>query len=109
MSYNDYKKITQYYQIPKTNNKTYKELAENILADKLCKCIKKVRSSKKHNEALAISVCRNSIFKKRNIDFYTFKCKKGQNLLPKKGTKKNIKKFRKNINFNKTKKSKINK
>jgi hypothetical protein len=57
----------------------------------------------------AIGVCRKSIFKNRGIDFYNFKCKKGQKLLSKQGTKKQLNKFRKKIGFNKTKKSKKNK
>ena len=43
LSQTDYKKIIHYYQIKKQKNKTYKESAEDILANKLCKCIKKVR------------------------------------------------------------------
>ncbi len=40
------------------------------------------------------------------FDFYKFKCKKGQKLLPMKGTKKVLKKFSKKIGFNTTKKTK---
>ena len=74
----DYKKIAQFYDIPKPNNKSYKEIAEHVLAGKLCKCIKKVKSRQQVLEKAAIGVCRESIFKNRGIDFYTFKCKKGQ-------------------------------
>ena len=45
----DYKKITNYYQIPKSKNKTYKELAEDVLSSKLCKCIKSVDSYNQSN------------------------------------------------------------
>lgn len=105
----DYKKITQFYGIPKQNNKTYKDLAETVLADKMCKCIKKVRSNTNINEKRAIGICRESIFKNRNIDLYKFKCKKGASLVSKKGTKKKMRKFRKTIGFNKTKRAKKNK
>lgn len=105
----EYKKIAQFYDIPKPNDKSYKDIAEDVLAGKLCKCIKKVQSRQKVLEKAAIGICRESIFKNRGIDLYTFKCKKGQKLLPKKGTKKQLKKFRKKIGFNKTKKSKKNK
>ena len=105
----DYKKIAQFYNIPKPNNKSYKEIAEDVLAGKLCKCIKKVRSSQQVLEKAAIGVCRESIFKNRGIDFYNFKCRKGQKLISKKGTNTQVKKFRKKIGFNKTKKSKKNK
>ena len=37
----EYKKIAQFYNIPKASDKTYKEIAEDVLAGKLCKCIKK--------------------------------------------------------------------
>jgi hypothetical protein len=106
LSTSDYKKIAQFYQIPKQNNKTYKDISEGVLATKLCKCIKKVRNSRKVVESAAIGICRNSIFKNRNIDFYKFKCKKGYKLISKKGTRKNLKKFRKNIGFNKTRRGK---
>ena len=102
----DYRKIAHFYQIPKPNNKSYKEISEDVLASKLCKCIKKVRTSRQVDESAAIGVCSDSIFKNRNIDFYNFKCKKGAQLLPKKGTKRVLNKFRKKIGFNKTKKTK---
>jgi len=105
----DYKKIAQFYEIPKPTNKSYKEIAEDILAGKLCKCIKKVRSRQQVLEKAAIGVCRGSIFKNRGIDFYNFKCKNGQKLISKKGTKKQLHKFRWKIGFNKTKKTKKNK
>ena len=82
---------------------------EDMLAGKLCKCIKKVQSRRQIPEKAAIGLCRESIFKNRGIDFYKFKCKKGQKLLPMKGTKKVLKKFSKKIGFNTTKKSKKNK
>lgn len=106
LSISDYKKIAQFYQIPKPSNKSYKDISEHVLASKLCKCIKKVRNSRKVVETAAIGICRDSIFKNRNIDFYNFKCKKGYKLLSKKGTRKSLKKFRKNIGFNKTRRNK---
>lgn len=98
----DYTKIIKYYNIKKQKNITKKQHAEDILANKLCKCIKKVLPYSK-NESNAIGLCRNSIYKKRGIDFYNFKCKNQNKLIPKKGTLKKIKKFRKKIGFNKTK------
>ena len=83
----EYKKIAQFYEIPKPTNKSYKEIAEDILAGKLCKCIKKVKSRQQVLEKAAIGVCRKSIFKNRGIDFYTFKCKKVKNLFQKKERK----------------------
>jgi len=104
LSSTDYKKITQFYHIPKSTHKSYKEVAEDVLASKLCKCIKKVRSNKRLGESAAIGICRNSIFKKRRIDFSNFKCKKGHKLLSRKGNRSVLHKFRNKIDFNKTKK-----
>ena len=100
----DYKKIIKYYNIQSNGNHTDKELAENILATKLCKCIKQVNNYK-INEKAAIAICRKNIFKNRKIDFYNFKCKKSYKLLPKKNTIKTLNKFKKNIKFNRTKKN----
>jgi hypothetical protein len=109
LTQSDYRKIINYYQIPKQKNQTYKDTAENILATKLCKCIKKI-GLYDNNESVSISTCRERIFKNRGIDFYNFKCKNKQRFISKKGTTKKLKKFRKKIGFNKTKKSKkINK
>lgn len=111
LSFYDYKKIVKYYNLNKQKNKTYKETAEDILANKLCKCIKKAKpSNSSDNENTAISICRKSIYKNRGIDFYKFKCKNNNKLISKKGTtKKKIKKFRKKIGFNNTKKNNTNK
>ena len=43
----EYKKIARFYELPKPNNKSYKDIAEDMLAGKLCKCIKKVKKVKK--------------------------------------------------------------
>ena len=59
----DYKKIVDYYKLNKPKNISYKQLAENTLAGKLCRCIKKVKNDK-INEKAAIALCRENIFKK---------------------------------------------
>ena len=102
LSSSDYKKILDFYNVPKQNDRSYKNLAEDILADKLCKCIKSVKKKPSITEKSAIGICRNSIFKKRNMDFYTFECKKEAKLHGKKNTKRRLKKFSKKIGFNKT-------
>ena len=68
----EYKKIARFYELPKPNNKSYKDIAEDMLAGKLCKCIKKVQSRRQIPEKAAIGLCRESIFKNRGIDFYKF-------------------------------------
>lgn len=98
----DYKKIVKFYQVPKTNRQTYKQLAEKTLASKLCKCIKSV-TNPNNNEDSAIAICRKNIFTNRNIDFGKFKCKNGARFLKKRGATHRLKKTNKRITFNKTK------
>ena len=100
----DYDTILKYYNMEtKIPLKEKKELAQRIMAEKLCKCIKKVDSDKKgKNERDNIAICRKSIFLNRKLDFYKFNCKKRRRLLPsKKG--KIMKKTAKKIKFRKKK------
>ena len=93
---NDYITILNYYNIdiPKTQkgNVKYsktKQIAEDILANKLCRCIKKVDKStkktnkkqKQKNEERAIAICANSVFKKKNLKYNQFKCKRKYQLI----------------------------
>lgn len=108
---NDYKKILKFYNISKPKSISYQHAAENILAQKLCTCIKKIQKKNKNmDEKNAIALCRKSIFTNRGIDFYNFKCKKQFKFIPKKNTKNTLKKKNKSIKFksklNKTKKNK---
>lgn len=102
MRINDYKKILRFYKINFTSmtNKDIKEKSEQIIASKLCNCIKKVQkiinlkknikipSKSKIKEKQAISICKNSVVKKKNIKIFTFTCKKKSRLNIKKGTRK---------------------
>ena len=105
LNQNDYVKILNYYDItisPKDSSKTIKNKAENILAEKLCKCIKKVKKSDSANnsgdhddndndngndktssesESKAIAICSNSIFEKKGLDRGLFDCKKKPRLI----------------------------
>jgi len=67
-------KILAYYDIkaPKNMDKI-KEDAENILAKKLCSCIKKVSPI---NEPKSIGVCTRSIFNRKQLKRGTFRCKR---------------------------------
>ena len=100
LTLNDYKKILKYYNIPIKDNKSAKEQAEKILASKLCRCIKRVKSIRNTPETNAIAICRTSVFKRKNIDFNGFSCKKKQVLTKKYRTNQRLKK----INYKKTKK-----
>jgi hypothetical protein len=83
----DYKSILKFYNIDasRLSNKAIKEKAEHFLAVKLCKCIKNIRGK---TERRAISVCYNSVLKKKKLKIFKFTCKKKVKLLPKKGTRK---------------------
>jgi len=103
MTIKDYKNILNYYDIGYSTltNDAIKNKVHSILAKKLCKCIKKVQAksknknkskskskSKSEGEGRAIGICKNSVITKKNIKIFTFNCKKGAKLNPKKGTRK---------------------
>ena len=81
LSQNDYISILKYYNIDFTGMKinVIKQTAEDILAKKLCRCIKSVdkygKSNKRSNynkkrlqkTIKAIAVCKNSVFTKKNL------------------------------------------
>ena len=82
LTHKDYKKILKYYKlkIPKSKSKTQKK-ALNVLAGKLCRCIKKVqkkniRRTKKYKKNAATGICVSSIIKKRGLKHNRFTCKK---------------------------------
>ena len=87
---NDYEKILHFYnkEIPNSYNKLKKQ-AEDILANKLCRCIKKI-SKKGISEKNSIGICKKSVLKTKKINIYRFKCKKKSKLLSKKGTRKKL-------------------
>ena len=85
----DYISILKYYnkKIPKSKILT-KIQAEKIMAQKLCKCIKKVDPI---YEAKSIGICTKSIFNSKGLTREQFQCKKKQSV-----------KFRKTNNNKKT-------
>ena len=93
---NDYIKILDYYDIPISSSDTSSKIkikAEQILAEKLCKCIKKVKKSDSvdtggdendnpsESESKAIAICSNSIFEKKGLVRGLFDCKKKPKLI----------------------------
>ena len=69
----DYKKILEYYNEPISRSTRITKInAEKILADKLCRCIKKVD---KKNEGRAIGICTKTIFNRKGYSRGKFKCK----------------------------------
>jgi len=76
----DYNAILKFYKIPfrkKLNRKTRRNLAEKLLATKLCRCIKTVtHKNKTRKESRAIAICNNSVIKKKGYKIKKFTCKK---------------------------------
>lgn len=68
----DYISILKFYKmnIPKSK-RLLKQQAENILSEKLCKCIKKVDPDEKKS----IAICTKSIFNRKNLKRGKFNCK----------------------------------
>ena len=65
----DYLAILNYYDIPLEKNTSIqyiKKTAEDILANKLCKCIKKVDPTLKA-ESKAIAICTDSVLRKKYL------------------------------------------
>jgi hypothetical protein len=89
----DYVSILNYYNmnIPKSK-KLIKQRAEKIMAEKLCKCIKKID---KTYESRSIGICTKTIFNRKGYIRGEFQCKKNQSVKIRKN-KKN--KTRKNKN-----------
>jgi hypothetical protein len=75
---NDYKRILEFYKktIPRSK-RLLKIQAEKILANKLCKCIKKVD---KNNESRAIGICTKTIINNKGFTRGKFTCKKKQKI-----------------------------
>lgn len=84
---NDYIKILKYYNlnIP-SKTEDIKKIAEKILSEKLCKCIKKVSPL---NEAKSIGICTKTIFNRKGLTRGNFKCTGKKNVFFEK-TKRNI-------------------
>jgi hypothetical protein len=70
----DYVSILTYYNIdiPKSK-RLLKQQAERIMAEKLCKCIKKIDPV---NEAKSIGICTKTIFNRKGYTRGKFTCKK---------------------------------
>lgn len=77
----DYLKILHHYQpdtrkvsLSRMTTKTIKENAHKILAEKLCRCVKK-SNSKNSYEGRRIAYCTRSIFNNRCLHPHGFRCK----------------------------------
>jgi hypothetical protein len=86
----DYKNILRFYNkhIP-SKKSDLKDAAEDILALKLCSCIKKVNPQLiQKSEPRAIGICTRSVFKSKGLTRGKFKCLKERSVLFKKTQKK---------------------
>jgi hypothetical protein len=74
----DYVSILKYYNIniPKSK-RLLKKQAEHIMAEKLCKCIKKLDPI---NESKSIGICTKTIFNRKGYTRGKFECKKKQSV-----------------------------
>ena len=95
LTHKDYLDIMKFYKmdVSKMHKSAIKKKAENILANKLCRCIKKVDPLIK-NEQNTIALCRKTVLFNKNIINYGFKCKGKAKFVPKKGTSKNLAKYK---------------
>jgi len=70
----DYTKILQFYNIKiPDSTKKIQEMAEDILAKKLCRCIKKTTSG--FSEPRSIGICTKSVFNRKGFTRGKFTCK----------------------------------
>jgi hypothetical protein len=91
----DYIKILKFYKIPIPTSQTEIKIeAEKILAEKLCRCIKKVDPV---NEPKSIGICTRNIFNKKGLQRGDFTCKKKKQV--------HFRKIKKTKKENKTKKN----
>lgn len=78
LSNNDCLSILKYYKVNTKNmsKKKYCNLAEKYLANKLCRCIKKVGkyNNLRGKNPQAIAICKNSVLKKKGLTTGRFKC-----------------------------------
>lgn len=82
LTMNDYKHILEFYKKPIPKSKRLLQMqAEKILAEKLCRCIKKVD---KENEARAIGICTKTIINNKGFTRGKFTCKNKQTIKLKK-------------------------
>ena len=104
---NDYLTIIKYYNIPipiknngYINHEKVEKLAEDILANKLCKCINYVSNETTNkDENRGIAICKNSILKRRKIKAGSFSCKKRAKFHKTRKNKKKLMKTSKKISF----------
>jgi hypothetical protein len=80
LTHTDYIKILKYYKMRIPNSaKTVKRTAEQMIATKLCRCIKKVGAIGEPaatGEPAAIGICTRSVINGKGLRLNSFKCTK---------------------------------
>ena len=87
----DYKKILEYYgeTVPRSK-RLLKKNAEDIMARKLCACIKKLGPLDPESEPRSIGICTRTVFKNKGLKRGTFKCRKPRKIQITKRSRKGI-------------------
>jgi hypothetical protein len=76
----DFTNILLFYKMPIPKSKRLlKKQAENIMSEKLCRCLKKVQM-KPIPEGKAIGICTKTIFNNKGLTRGKFKCLKNRTL-----------------------------
>jgi len=89
LSNSDYIKILSYYgQIIPKSKRLLKQSAENILAKKMCSCIKKI--SPAGEESRAIGICSKTVLKNKNLTRGRFTCRNNRQITGLKKTQRNL-------------------
>ena len=74
----DYVSILKYYNLPIPKSKRLlQKQSEQIMSEKLCKCIKKLDPT---NETKSIGICTKTIFGRKGFSRGKFQCKKKQSV-----------------------------
>ena len=88
----------------KEQRKEIKIIAEKLLADKLCKCIKTVDNYyKDNNNQRAIAICDKSVIKNKNLRSHKFTCKRERKLIADRKHGRALSKTVKNLKLHKKK------
>lgn len=92
----EYEKILKFYKVPIPKSKRLmRKKAEKILAQKLCRCIKKVGLE---DEMRSISICTRTVLNRKGFTRGRFKCKKGAQITLKKMKKNKTRKIKRDKN-----------
>jgi hypothetical protein len=95
LSRKNYESVLKFYKLPFQSNQPLKELrrtVEELMSDKLCRCIKKVtEQGHPDGEKRAIPVCKRSILHRKGLTDSGFSCKKKKSItLRKRGGKRTV-------------------